>query len=147
MNIDIDLVKQAYKKLKSYIYYDNTLNILRHKISEFETGEDFEDRLRMIKESLNKLDKDSDFGEIIKENDIGKTIMPKGISLEDDLKTRDKEKFITNNFEASEYKAERTKYLVDADIEIHIIAVLWVMKVGYKLENNFSNCQLVFKRV
>jgi hypothetical protein len=144
MDID-EPVEQAYKKLKSYIYYDNTLNILRHKISEFETGEDFEKKLGKINDILNDLDSVEDFAKIIKEYKIDKTIMPKGISLEDELHSEDEEKFITNDFEASGYKAERTKYLVDADIEIHIIAVLWVMKVGYKLENNFSNNSYGYK--
>ncbi|TDO94101.1 reverse transcriptase (RNA-dependent DNA polymerase) [Halanaerobium saccharolyticum] len=144
MDID-EPVEQAYKKLKSYIYYDNTLNILRHKISEFETGEDFEKKLGKVSKILNDLDSVEDFAKIIEEYQIDKTIMPKGISLEDELHSEDEEKFITNDFEASGYKAERTKYLVDADIEIHIIAVLWVMKVGYKLENNFSNNSYGYK--
>ncbi|WP_139418572.1 hypothetical protein [Chryseobacterium mulctrae] len=37
MNLNIDKIKLAYNKLKTYVYYDNTELFLREKLVEFET--------------------------------------------------------------------------------------------------------------
>ena len=38
MSFELGEIKDAYKRLKTYIYYDNTDIILRRKLVEFETN-------------------------------------------------------------------------------------------------------------
>lgn len=138
LNFDKKEIKTAYKKLKSYIYYDKTLNVLRREIAKFESNNNLENKFKEIADRLNNLNSKKKFNEFLDKNKIDKILMPKNIKIENKFFNDSNENFITNDFEAENYKINRVKYLIDTTIEIHIISVLWIMKVGYKLEDDFS---------
>ena len=48
------LFQIAYKKLKSYAYYDKSQLILANKIAEFETINDIEKNLKALSRSFSK---------------------------------------------------------------------------------------------
>ncbi|HES59013.1 MAG TPA: hypothetical protein ENO18_01160, partial [Caldithrix sp.] len=48
MKIDMQTLKAAYKKLKSYVYEDNTLLHLRIALAKFESSGDVESKLDAI---------------------------------------------------------------------------------------------------
>ena len=142
MDIQLDDIENAYRKLKSYVYYDKTLKFLRAKLAKFEYNEVFENRLKKLTQAL-KNKNDNYFEKLIKNENNDKGIdyklIPKKINNgNEDENDKNKKSVITNNFESDIYTAKRYKYLIDAPIEIHIIAVLWIIKAGYKLDDSVS---------
>ena len=55
MNISKEEIILAYKKLKSYAYYDNSSMVLRKQISEFE-DENIDNKLVEILDKINNND-------------------------------------------------------------------------------------------
>ena len=53
MNISLEEIEDAYRKLKSYIYYDNSALYLRRDISKFERSPNFKEALTKIEQVLN----------------------------------------------------------------------------------------------
>ena len=47
-------IDTAYRKLKSYVYYDNFSLLLRQQIAHFESDEEFENRLDALTKFLSK---------------------------------------------------------------------------------------------
>lgn len=154
-----DDIKQAYIKLKSYVYYDNTDILLRRQLVEFETsiGKDFlfnnpsshyniggelfdykhsftlEEKFGRIAIELNDFHKGSNFFEAIL-SDIKINFYPKKIKPHDEDNN-----FISNVRIKDKYEIERVTPFIDAPIELHIIAVLWIMKHGVTLDANLKD--------
>ena len=152
-------IKQAYIKLKSYVYYDNTDLLLRRQLVEFETsiGKDFlfnnpsshyniggdlfdykysftlEEKFDRIATELNDFHKGSKFFEAIL-SDIDINFYPKKIKV-----PKEDNNFISNVRIKEKYEIERVTPFIDAPIELHIIAVLWIMKHGATLDANLKN--------
>ena len=152
-------IKQAYIKLKSYVYYDNTDLLLRRQLVEFETsiGKDFlfnnpsshyniggdlfdykysftlEEKFDRIATELNDFHKGSKFFEAIL-SDIDINFYPKKIKA-----PKEDNNFISNVRIKEKYEIERVTPFIDAPIELHIIAVLWIMKHGATLDANLKN--------
>jgi len=53
MNLNPDILESAYRKLKSYYYYDNKLNYIKQQISEFENNVNFEENMNLLLKALN----------------------------------------------------------------------------------------------
>lgn len=151
-------IKNAYIKLKSYVYYDNTDLLLRRQLVEFETsiGKDFlfknpsshyniggdifsykikftlEEKFERIAHELNSFHKDPEFVNSLL-SDISINFYPKKI------KTQEPEvNFITNVRIQEKYEIERVTPFINAPIELHIFSVLWIMKHGVTLDANLK---------
>lgn len=127
-------IYNAYRKLKAYFYYDNTNHFMRRKIAEFEASPIFEDKLTQLKDVLKTRKVDS----IIKkyENEIGYYLQPKGFKnniLEEDCESL----IVTNRYISEEYELSSFNYFVDLPIELHIVNVLWILKLGYLLDSDY----------
>ena len=72
----IEDIQDAYRKLKTHFYYDNTNHFMRRQIAEFETSESFEEQLQQLVEDLNNENKDL----LIEKhaNNINYYLQPKG---------------------------------------------------------------------
>ena len=71
MNLTKEDIENAYRKLKSYYYYDNQSLFYRRDIAEFECNPNFDDSLNNLLENLNKDEIDSEYiNNLIKETDI-----------------------------------------------------------------------------
>lgn len=125
----------AYRKLKSLVYYDKTDLTLRYRLSEFECDPDFNHRLLAVRRVINSDDPldEVSFKRWLKE--INFRIVPKSLGKIDSRKTEGK--FISNVTSAKYFCVERVNYFFDGPIEIHLIAVLWIM-----LEGRFLDAQL-----
>jgi hypothetical protein len=131
MAIGINDVRQAYKKLLASVYYDksNTNLVLRKKIAKLhdkaEREKSFEQVLKLVK------------GEIpieSVENEIGYVILPKGVRSKST-----EEEMISNDRIKDKNIVERFNLMIDAPIEVYIISVLWLMKIGYRLDRQLSD--------
>lgn len=143
-------IRQAYVRLKSYIYYDNTDLLLRRQLVEFETGIgkdylyktpsahyniggdifsfkarfDLEEKFERISIELNNYHKDPKFIDAILDM-IDINFYPKKFKVHPH-----DENFISNERILPEYKTERVTPFINAPIELHLISVLWIANYG-----------------
>lgn len=140
MSIDRELIDTAYRKLKSYVYYDKTDLRLRKKLAEFECATTFKEGLDLVHAVVN-----STQPELQKEFDawlqkIDYRVAPKKIRWGDKSAASNEAengKFITNVTSTSHIDVEKVNYFFDGPIELHLIAVIWIM-----LEGRFLDVQL-----
>ncbi|WP_017259928.1 hypothetical protein [Pedobacter arcticus] len=167
MAFELTDIKEAYKKLKTYIYYDNTDIILRRKLVEFETNltKDFNSIFRASEKPYrtgNELDIfKNDFGIPqsvesklqIFTNELNNYNRSKDFfdfflnKIDANLypkkyeKTEKADNLITNQRIKKEYPIERLTAFIDAPIEIHLISVLWTIHYGATMDSKLSsNC-------
>jgi Reverse transcriptase (RNA-dependent DNA polymerase) len=165
MSYELKQIKEAYIKLKTYIYYDNTDLLLRRKLVEFESDRTKEDivsqllasnkpyigikeiskmsisqkveaKLEQLTDALNNYHKQPTFVDFFL-NHIKVSFYPKSFQKEESEKN-----FITNKrIDDGGYKIDRVTAFIDASIEIHIISVLWILEYGKNYELQLSdNC-------
>lgn len=161
MSFTLEDVQDAYIRLKSYIYYDNTDILLRRKLVEFETNRtkddifsilnggappyrtigglfrstikaSVEEKLEAITNALNNFHDDPSFFNYFLEI-IDVYLYPKTIVEPVD------ENFITNQRVRKTYKVSRITAFINAPIELHIISVLWIIKHGISYDAKLSN--------
>lgn len=133
---DVD-VETAYRKLKSYVYYDKTDLRLRARLAAFECSDQFLDQLEAVKEVVNaELPANHQhFRRWLKR--VGFRIVPKKLYSGPQNKSvsdGDDGRFITNVTTDATIRVESVNYFFDGPIELHIIAVLWIMLEGWRLD-------------
>jgi len=129
MNISEDLIEKAYKKLKSSVYYDKTQLILRNRIVELELEYPGKALDKYFKESIYAaLLNDTKFNKL--QNDICKKIsvisLPKKL---DDINSD-----IIINSVSNKISIKELQHYIDMPVEGHILGVLWIMLIGYKID-------------
>ncbi|TVZ13947.1 RNA-directed DNA polymerase [Maribacter sp. MAR_2009_72] len=128
-------IEIGYRKLKSYVYYDNFSLLLRQKIAQFETNKDFENKLEKLANFLsnpNGAQEQKYFNNLLSE--IKYYTAPKRFAP-----LREEEQLvISNNFSANQYNLEKVNYFFDGPVELHIITVLWIIHEGYVLHKTYS---------
>lgn len=127
-------IKSAYKKFKSYIYYDNTSLHTRINLAKFESSKDFEKKLEELDNNLNNFIENK---ESLKKyiSDISYVLVPKKIKNN----SKEDNSTYTNKTSYNNYEVEDFNIFIDCPIEIHIISVLWIMKVGHSLDKELLN--------
>ncbi|MBL7693047.1 MAG: RNA-directed DNA polymerase [Flavipsychrobacter sp.] len=158
MTFDISQVKEAYNKLKSYVYYDNTDIILRKKLVEFETNRtkdwtsiffsqdapynadifdsklfSVDEKLELFTSGLNEYHSNPSFFDYFI-NQIDVDFYIKGIN-ENNLE----DNFITNKRVEKNYEIDRVTAFINAPVEIHLLSVLWIMQHGRELDGDLSD--------
>ena len=128
-------IENAYRKLKSYVYYDNFSLLLRQQIAEYESEADFELKLQRFIDFIN--DPFSETGKVYFNAlcaRIDYWTLPKKFSR-DDL---GEDFILTNKFTRDFYLVEKVNYFIKAPIEIHLISMLWILNEGFTLANLYS---------
>ncbi len=128
MKINADLWKIAYKKLKSSLYYDKTQSIVRDALVEFETKNGDMDKYleKLAKEFLDKEARAVLFEEIL--SHISYFAFPKSLTPE--------KSSMIKNYSKSNIAIEDIQYFIDMDIRGHILGVLWLILIGYRVDQN-----------
>ena len=116
MDIKLEDVILAYKKLKSYAYYDNSSIILRKQIIEFEDS-NIDKKLKAIYKEI----KDNKFDKYI--NSINVQCLPKKIKKEED-----NEKKKISNVPNEIIEINSTISVIDIPIILQLIGVIWTIK-------------------
>ncbi|QXU48776.1 hypothetical protein KYG33_18630 [Chryseobacterium sp. D764] len=157
MPFEVSQIKEAYTKLRTYIYYDSGDLLLREQLVEFETDltqdpNDFfkmffnndymnyrssenkgkkisiEEKLEIITDRLNKFNDEPEFfNKFIKEIEIN--FYPKKFANENQS-----QRIISNIRTKDRYPLEKVTAFINAPIEIHILSVLWILEEGVKLD-------------
>ena len=136
MNYDMSteyFIKQAYIKLRSAIYYEKGNLILQRKFVDFacEHNNDINDvQNHMLKWLENN---DSINGSI---NEIDIYTLPKKF----EIKEADSKNYISNNHTKDKNNVERVYIYADIPIELHLVAVIWVLLRGAEIENKLLPC-------
>lgn len=134
------IYKVAYKKLKQMVYYEKNHLFLRKRLAEFESSDDFELRLSQFEQIISNENptEHPDFKNWLAE--INYILLPKSIKAN---KRPNKESgtFITNVTSQHHYEIEKVNYIFDGPIELHLIAVLWLIIEGSKIDSDLpKNC-------
>lgn len=149
-------VQEAYIKYKSFIYYDTSELFQRRKLAEFESSsiserDAFSSRLNSEKRKIKKSPLERKFKQIanlinthhVKHgfsqflDEIDLISLPKNFVKKGD----EEDNFITNTRISDTYTIDRITIFADIPIELHLVAILWIMKFGYKLDAKFdSSC-------
>lgn len=135
----VEILKVCYKKLKSYVYHDNTNLFIRQKIAKYEyesimkyeSSSDYKKDILYYK--LKKLAQNILNGSIFNDIDIGYNCLPKKVDLDEEYSKNDIKNFITGK----EYSLNKITYFIDIDVEYHILGVLWIMLFGKDLEKKY----------
>ncbi len=125
----LDEVFSAYKKLKHYVYYDNTSLFIKKMISDFEDARDvaindelyIHKKLEKLVVDINEKSEDA-WLEYFQEN-ISYRITPKEFA-------KKQKTILTNKVDKGSNELKRINIFIDTTVEVHIIAVLWLMCVG-----------------
>lgn len=130
-------IETAYRKLKSYVYYDKTDLRLRARLAKFECSDKFEASLQAVQQVANAVNPASDkrFKRWLQH--IGCRVVPKKLApsrSETLAETESAGKFITNVTSAPSVEVKTVNYFFDGPIELHLIAVLWLMREGRHLD-------------
>ena len=136
-------LKNAYRKYKTSIYYDNYSSIQRLELSQFESNPQIYNNEYKIEEFFNKLaeiilDKEK-FKELIDYicEDIDVIAFPKHVKESDENNA----KKIIRNFHLKNFNMDRLYYLIDLPIIGHVLGVLWILRCGYLLDDKlYKNC-------
>ncbi len=127
------MVEGAYKKLKSYYFYDKTLLYIKHKIAVFESdSEKFKCSLNDITNSINNKDIGY-FEQLISKMDF--KVFPKKL-----ISTNNTD-VVKNNVD-HEKNISKVNFFIDLPIELFILDFIWMLFIGKIHKDNFgsSNC-------
>lgn len=130
----------AYRKLKSYVYYDKTDLRLRERLAKFECSEKFQANLKAVQEVADAEHPalDRRFKQWLKQ--IRYRVVPKKLRPTRPAELAGDEaegKYITNVTSAPAIEVETVNYFFDGPVELHLLAVLWLMREGRHLDATF----------
>lgn len=132
-----DLVKIAYKKLKSSVYFDKTQLILRNALVEFETS-NIDSKLDALYEKLTKEEEREKLVDGILST-ISYNVFPKSLKDEkckDEKNNKEEENKIITNYTSLDLYVKKCQYFINMSVEGHILGVLWLLLIGYKIDND-----------
>lgn len=130
------LLDEAYRKLKGSVYYDKTLAYLRSDIVSFENNS-FNSSMKDLLDAINNVDKWKEL-EIRILNSIKAYTFPKDLSSDFDEK---QEAVVISNVISRKISVNKYNNFIDISVEGHIIGVLWILLVGYKIDKDlYENC-------
>lgn len=126
--IDAELLAKAYKKLKSSVYFDKTQLILRDKIVNFEN--EIKKLEEYFCEFANEINDEVKFGKLV--NEIIQSISI--LSFPKKLRKDSSNANIIINDSSKNLEVEELQHFIDMDVRGHILGVLWVMMIGYRID-------------
>ncbi len=116
-----ELLVQAYKKLKSSVFFDKTQLVLRNKIVRYESSTDFDEKFIGLGNKIVQ----GEYDEIIES--ISYLALPKSVKC-------DKKDNFISNLEDEKVRVEELQYFIDMDVEGYILGILWLMLVGTPMD-------------
>jgi hypothetical protein len=141
MKVEPHHIETAYRKLKRLVYYDKTDLHLRNRLSEFECSSGFRTRLNNVARVANSKSplKSKAFAQWVDE--ISFRVLPKTISKPNHSypsSDGNSGKYISNVTSSDKTIVEKVNYFFDGPIELHLLAVLWIMFEGKYLDEGFG---------
>src|SRR6185369_1429689 len=136
-------VQHAYLKLKQYVYYDKTDLRLRRRLAEFECSDQFSEKFGKVATVLNS--KEPWATDLFKQwlGEIAFRLVPKKVVHDRATPANPSgEGTYITNIPSSSVTVSAVNYFFDGPIELHLVAVLWIMKEGKYLDASLgSECR------
>lgn len=126
-NLEEELEK-AYRKLKSYSYYENKNVYLKKRIIEFEKKFNYEPD-KMFKELANDIN-NNNLKKYLDNENFKIRFLPK------DIKYNEENNIVLNY--RNKFNISKIIHFVDISVEAQIIGVLWILYIGYELEKTYK---------
>ena len=130
----------AYRKLKSFVYHENFSLHLRIQLAHFET-EEIDSKLFALVEKINKYagKNKKELGDYFLK--IGLILLPKAFTTQNINKSEGDAFYFSNANKQKEYEIESCTPFIDAPVELHIVCMLWIRKIGQFLDAEMDlNC-------
>lgn len=134
-------LRSAYRKYKTFIYYDSYSSIQRANLSNFERNPSIYGVGFEIEEFFPELAKiileEDDFDELVEYicNEIDVISYPKRVA------EPKKDKEVIRNFHLKNFKMDRLHYFIELPVVGQILGVLWILRCGYLLDDKmYKNC-------
>lgn len=132
-DISIEKIQEAYSRFKAYVYYDNFNLSLRMQLSAYENDENLNAKLSILAaeltEYLNTGNLSSRIEKMIQNSKF--IVLPK--TFKNANSSQKKSSILISNQQNEEFFVEKNTILFDGDIELQLIATLWIMLEGVKL--------------
>lgn len=157
MTITYQDIYNAYRKFKTFVYYNGQPLTLRNKLADFEIKMlEGENQNNDVKESFIKkfknqnkylfdlLNKETDESKKVFEawlKDIKYSIVPKQLKAA----TATSEHFISNEVPIEDYIVQKSNFIINAPIEIYLISTLWTIKLGRRLHRHISRDNYAYR--
>jgi len=131
--VDLEDVNLAFRKLKEYVYFDRNDLALRESFAEYECQTDLDKQLKRLCAVLSEPapEKSSIFLNWL--NEVTYRLVPKSIRKPESDDTASGT-FLTNVSSAGRVDIEQVNYFIRAPIPIYLIAVIWLLRDGVKLD-------------
>lgn len=136
--VDDQFVYLGYRKLKSFVYYDKTDLCLRRRLAEFECDPAFKTKLHSV---MNVVNSEEPINEPLFKSwleQISFRAVPKSFEEKENSSLRDSGNFMSNVTSAKVYRIAKINYFFDGPIELHLLAVLWIMLEGWRLDSQLG---------
>lgn len=136
----MELIKElelAYRKLKSFVYHENFSLDLRMEISRFE-NQKIDDKFNVLASTIDSF---ISSGKLPDEflNGINYAVFPKKINKEPQKNLQSF--YFSNSNTQDNYSTTKIIPFAKCSVEVHIISVLWIMKIGQKIDDKLTkNC-------
>ncbi|MBP5667120.1 MAG: RNA-directed DNA polymerase [Salinivirgaceae bacterium] len=129
----MDLIKQAYQKLRSALYFEKGNLQLRDDFVDF--AEKHGNAAKYMQGWFEDEKKQND-----SLNEINVHFLPKKFEDEKNENGEKNGNYISNNRVKAYNKVERVFIYADIPIELHIVAVMWTIKYGAEFEKKLNDC-------
>ncbi|MDU3723578.1 MAG: hypothetical protein E7G24_10295, partial [Clostridium celatum] len=135
-------IKSAYKKLKSYSYYEKRNIYLKERIVEFESENEFnitnmDNYFKKLAREIIEISKVSSKNRDYKNSfpvDAKLRVLPKNL-IDREIK---EEGIITNKVMGENSYIDKIIHFYDLDIKTQIIGVVWILLIGKELEKEYK---------
>lgn len=124
------MVKGAYKKLKSFYFYDKTLVYIKKKIALFESdNEEFTSALSKLADAIHNEDT-AFFDTLISKMDF--LVFPKNL-----VSCKSSGSAIISNTDHNK-SIEKINFFIDVPVELLVVDCLWMLMIAKITKENFS---------
>jgi len=138
-DILIAKIKEAYSRFKAYVYYDNFNLTLRSQLAAYENDENLNLKLSNLSLELSDFLKGNSLSEriklMIKESSY--IVLPK--TFRNSSSSQKKNSILISNQHNEEFFVENNTILFNGNIELQLIATLWIMEDGVKLNKKIGD--------
>ena len=136
--MDKKLIEDAYRKLKGSVYWDKTLPFLRMRIAEYEENE-IDKKLSALYLAIQDENRWKNLqSQILSSIDV--LTFPKKIRNKNEINdTELNGAIVISNVNGEDIEIKKYNNFIDMSVEGHILGMLWILKIGYKMDQDLGN--------
>lgn len=132
-------LREAYSRFKAYVYYDNFNLALRSQLAAYENDPNLNNKLKILASELYHYLEGGPLSVRIQDliSNSNYIVLPKTFKNADG--SQKKNRILISNQTTDKYYVEKSTTLFSGDIDLQLIATLWIMEEGVKLQKIIGN--------